>query len=356
MRVGDAPLPGWRVEEGAGRELAGLGGTGKGQGRDRNGKPGKEGRVEAGGEKDEGKARLENILGRNGRAGSLRDNELGNADCFVKIKVKRNKKTIRKQAIDARHLLECLHDLRPAPGRIHVALDVCSYHPLSVRLEVNTDEGREPEDRNGSSCPLTESQIPQETLAASPSAGLAAALPSPLNSRPRQPAKISSVRRIVFGACVMEAGHGVAQPIRTTISVTRPRNKKTYTSYSAALDLEHMFKCASKYPDSCLAKISVRCHLGQMHFAQIGLEDFLEQLMCRGPPEEFFLFERKDRDKQWSADYYVDTDETIVSWLAGSTAVDDARGAQSEDPDPDRETKELWIKKEKLKAEETEHD
>ncbi|XP_063848775.1 uncharacterized protein LOC135093426 [Scylla paramamosain] len=106
------------------------------------------------------------------------------ADCFVKIKVKRNKKTIRKQAIDARRLLECLQDLRPAPGRIHVALDVCSYHPLSVRLEVNTDEGREPEDRNGSSCPLTESQIPQETLAPSPPLVWLQHCPRPQQSSP----------------------------------------------------------------------------------------------------------------------------------------------------------------------------
>ncbi|MPC95859.1 hypothetical protein E2C01_091088 [Portunus trituberculatus] len=126
--------------------------------------------------------------------------------------------------------------------------------------------------------------------------------------------KKKQIQRVVVGACKVQGGGPVSQPVTVTIKVVkpsiscwlwRPRSHRVtkyyfeekriiphlrmYTSFTATMDLETLFRCATKYPHSCEVMISTRCHLGKRHGVHIALDTFLEQLMRLGPPDEFLV-------------------------------------------------------------------
>ena len=71
-----------------------------------------------------------------------------NADCFLKLKVKRGEKTIRKKIVKAKYLIECFQEPNNAFENIHLALDVLSYYPLTVGLKIQTKKTHSPEDKS----------------------------------------------------------------------------------------------------------------------------------------------------------------------------------------------------------------
>ena len=71
--------------------------------------------------------------------------ELG-SDCFTRMKVKWGKKTIRKKAVNLKPLIECLQNESQCLAKIHVALEVSSFYPLTFTLKTETEETQTQED------------------------------------------------------------------------------------------------------------------------------------------------------------------------------------------------------------------
>ena len=62
------------------------------------------------------------------------------SDCFTRMKVKHQKKTIRKKAVNLKSLIECLQNENQSLAKIHVALEVSSFYPLTFTLKTETEE------------------------------------------------------------------------------------------------------------------------------------------------------------------------------------------------------------------------
>ena len=60
------------------------------------------------------------------------------ADTFVKIKLKRGRTTIRKKILKATYLLQCLQQQSSVDGKVHLSLNISSFSPLTVGLEVQS--------------------------------------------------------------------------------------------------------------------------------------------------------------------------------------------------------------------------
>ncbi|XP_050685796.1 uncharacterized protein LOC126980205 [Eriocheir sinensis] len=59
-------------------------------------------------------------------------------ECFVRIKVKRGRRTLRKKALDARLLIKCLQEGRLVCGEARLVFDIASYSPLRFCFQVKT--------------------------------------------------------------------------------------------------------------------------------------------------------------------------------------------------------------------------
>ncbi|XP_050740355.1 uncharacterized protein LOC127010387 [Eriocheir sinensis] len=59
-------------------------------------------------------------------------------ECFVRIKVKRGRRTLRKKALDARLLIKCLQEGRLVCGDARLVFDIASYSPLRFCFQVKT--------------------------------------------------------------------------------------------------------------------------------------------------------------------------------------------------------------------------
>ena len=73
-------------------------------------------------------------------------------DCFTRMKVKWGKKTIQKKVVNLKPLTECLQNESQSLAKIHVALKVSSFHPLTLTLITeteNTNTGRQPSYNRG---------------------------------------------------------------------------------------------------------------------------------------------------------------------------------------------------------------
>ena len=68
-------------------------------------------------------------------------------DCCVKLKVKRGELTIRKKIVDAKDLIHCLQEPSDVFGKIHVTLDVSSFYPLTVALEIHAKKTQNHENK-----------------------------------------------------------------------------------------------------------------------------------------------------------------------------------------------------------------
>lgn len=58
--------------------------------------------------------------------------------CFVRFKVKRGHRTVRKKALDARFLIKCLQEERLVEGKVKLAFDITSFSPLTFRFHIKT--------------------------------------------------------------------------------------------------------------------------------------------------------------------------------------------------------------------------
>ena len=58
------------------------------------------------------------------------------ADTFVKIKVKKGRKTLRKKIFKTRYLIRCLQEVINGEGNLHLSVIIASFSPLDFLLKI----------------------------------------------------------------------------------------------------------------------------------------------------------------------------------------------------------------------------